>query len=303
VALLARAYRIPLRVRFRGLDEREGLLLRGPFGWGEFSPFPGYGPDVAAPWRAAAEEAAAEEWPSPIRSQIPVNATIPAVDPQRAFELARSSGCTAAKVKVAEGDDSARVEAVREALGPAGRIRVDVNGAWSVDEAARRIKQLARFDLEYVEQPVATLEEMSELRRRVDVALAADESLRTAEDPVQAARRGAADVLVLKVQPLGGVRRCLQIAEAVAIPCVVSSALETSVGLAAGVALAAALPELPFACGLGTATLLDGDVVADSLIPVNGTLEVRRPEVDLGLLERFEVDPAPWLRRLNEARQ
>ena len=290
-----------MRVRFRGLDRREGFLLKGPSGWGEFSPFPGYGPNVAASWLRAAREATHGEWPAPIRSEVRINTTIPAVDPERAHEMARASGCTTAKVKVGEGDDRARVEAVREALGPGGRIRIDVNGAWSVSEAQRHIKELDRFDLEYVEQPVATLEEMSDLRTRVDVPIAADESIRTAEDPVRAARAGAADIIVLKVQPLGGVQRCLEIADDAGLPCVVSSALETSIGIAAGLALAAALPELPYACGLGTVALLERDVVAVPLLPVRGVLVVRRPEIDEAALARVETDSAPWIRRLEEA--
>ena len=170
-----------------------------------------------------------------------------------------------------------------------------------MSDAERHIRELDRFDLEYIEQPVATLEEMIELRLRVGVPLAADESLRTADDPVRAARAGGADILVLKVQPLGGVKRCLEIAAAAGLPCVVSSALETSVGIAAGIALAAALPELPYACGLGTVPLLERDVVADPLVPVRGKLAVRRPEVDEAALAAVEIDPAPWTRRLEDA--
>ena len=284
-----RAFRIPMRVRFRRVTERSGVLVHGPQGWGEFSPFPEYTPPATKAWRAAAVEGATRPWPDPVRASIPVNAIVPAVGPEEAHEMTRASGCTTVKVKVAEGDDEARVEAVRDALGPQGRIRVDVNGAWDVGTAAARIARLARYDLEYVEQPVATLEEMAELRRRVDVPLAADESVRTADDPLRVRGLEAADVVVLKVQPLGGVWRCLEVADAAGLPAVVSSAVETSVGLAAGVALAAALPELPYACGLGTATLLAGDVVADPLIPVDGALAVRRPEVDEGTLDRFET--------------
>lgn len=301
MAEIARAYRIRMRIPFRGLDVREGLLLKGPAGWGEFSPFPEYGDGVAR-WLGAAREAARQGSPSPLRAEVPVNATIPAVGEERAYEMARGSGCSTAKVKVAEGDDVARVAAVREALGSRGRIRVDANGAWGVAEAERRIKELDRFELEYVEQPVGTLEEMAELRMRVDVPLAADESIRTASDPVRAARMGAADIVVLKVQPLGGVRRCLEIAEAAGLPCVVSSALETSIGIAAGVALAAALPELRYACGLGTVSLLGGDVVADPLVPVGGVLPVRTPAVDDDYLAPHEIDPEPWLRRMRAAR-
>lgn len=284
-----RTFRIPLRVRFRRVTERSGVLVHGPHGWGEFSPFPDYAPPVTKSWRDAAIEAATRPWPRPVRDSVPVNAIVPAVDAQTAHEMARASGCTTVKVKVAEGDDEARVEAVRDALGPNGRIRIDVNGAWDVDTAVKRIGVLGRYGLEYVEQPVATLEEMAALRRRVDVPLAADESVRTAEDPLRVRGLEAADVVVLKVQPLGGVWRCLDVAEAAGLPAVVSSAVETSVGLAAGVALAAALPELPYACGLGTLSLLEGDVVADPLVPAGGALEVRRPEVDEDALRRFET--------------
>jgi len=293
----ARAFRIPLRDRFRRVDHRAGMLVQGPAGWGEFSPFPEYPPAVAGRWLGAALEAATLGWPAPVRDRVPVNTTVPAVGPERARELVLASGCTTAKVKVAvpgqaEADDLARVEAVRDALGSAGRVRVDANGAWDVDTAARMLRLLDRWDLEYAEQPVATLADMAALRSRVDVRLAADESVRTAQDPLRVAGLGAADLVVLKVQPLGGVWPALRVAEACGLPAVVSSAVETSVGIAAGVALAAALPELPYACGLGTVPMLAGDVVADPLVPFGGTLAVRRPPVDLAALAPWEPPPA-----------
>ncbi|TDC63289.1 O-succinylbenzoate synthase [Actinomadura sp. GC306] len=289
-----RVFSIPMRTRFRGLTRREGVLVRGPAGWGEFSPFPEYGPAECARWLAAAREAALEGWPAPVRDTVPVNVTIPAVGPERAHAMTKESGCRTAKVKVAErgqsdADDLARVEAVRDAIGPHGRVRVDVNGAWDVDRAARMIRSLDRWELEYVEQPCATLEELALVRRRVDVPIAADESIRRAEDPLKVRAAGAADVAVLKVQPLGGVAAALRVAEACGLPVVVSSAVETSVGLAAGVALAAALPELPFACGLGTLSLLRGDVVDDPLVPVAGDVPVRRPSVAEEALSRWEA--------------
>ena len=304
-----RVYSIPMRTRFRGLTRREGVLIHGPAGWGEFSPFAEYGPQECARWLAAAREAAYDGWPAPVRDRIPVNVTVPAVDPERAFAIAKVSGCRTAKVKVAEkgqedGDDIARVEAVREAVGSAGRVRIDVNGAWPVEHAVRMIKALDRFDLEYVEQPCASLAELAEVRRRVDVPIAADESIRRAEDPLTVRAAEAADIAVLKVQPLGGVRAALRVAEACGLPVVVSSAVETSVGLAAGVALAAALPALPFACGLATLSLLEGDVVADPLAAEQGELPVRRPEVDDGVLRRYEAYPevaAGWRRRVADA--
>jgi O-succinylbenzoate synthase len=222
---------------------------------------------------------------------VPVNAIVPAVVADQAHRIVASSGCTTAKVKVGDDGDLDRVEAVRDALGPAGRLRVDVNGTWDVDTAVRRLRQLSRFDLEYVEQPVADLAGFARLRTRVDVPLAADESVRLAPDPLHIPGIAAADVVILKVQPIGGVRRCLEVADACGRPAVVSSAVETSVGLAAGLALAAALPSLPYACGLGTMSLLAGDVTDDSLRPLAGSLAVRRPEPDPALLERWAAGP------------
>ncbi|CAN5628597.1 o-succinylbenzoate synthase [soil metagenome] len=285
-----RPFRIPLRVPFRGLDERRGVLLRGPHGWGELSPFPDYSLVLTARWLSASLEASEGTWPEPLRSWIPVNVTVPAVTPEEAAGIVARSGCATAKVKVAAGDDVARVEAVRAALGPGGRLRVDANGAWDIDTARHRIKALAPYDIEYVEQPVETIEDMARLRRKVDVPLAVDESIRTAEDPLYVNALDAADVVVLKVHPLGGVRPALRVAESCGLPVVVSSALETSVGMAAGVALAAALPELPYACGLATVELLEGDLVSDPLRPVRGSVEVRRPRVDEDALRRYAVE-------------
>jgi o-succinylbenzoate synthase len=304
-----RVFSIPMTTRFRRVDHREGVLLEGPCGWGEFSPFPDYGPQVAARWLSAAVEAATKPWPEAVRMRVPVNTTVPAVGPEQAHALVRQSGCTTAKVKVAEPgqsaqDDIDRVASVRDALGSSGRVRVDANGAWDVDTATTMIRALDRYDLEYVEQPCADLEQMAQLRRRVDVPLAADESVRTAEDPLRVAGLEAADIVVLKVQPLGGVWPALRVAELAGLPAVVSSALETSVGLAAGLALAAALPELPYACGLGTLSLLDGDVVADPLVPEDGHLPVRRPVVDEDRLAKYELHgeaAEAWHRRLADA--
>lgn len=286
---------VPMRVRFRGVDQRSAVLIRGPAGWGEFSPFSEYPPEVTARWLASALESACGVLPDPIRGTVPVNVTVPAVSPQLAGDMVARSGCSTAKVKVAElgqteSDDIARVEAVRQALGIAGKIRVDANGAWDVKTAVRRIERLAAFDLEYVEQPAATIPELAEIRQRVSVPVAADESVRTAPDPREAAEAGAADLYILKVQPLGGVARTLDLAANLGMPVVVSSALETSVGMAAGVLAAACLPELPFACGLGTVTLLAEDVVSQRLQPVDGEIPVARPEPDPELLRRHRPD-------------
>jgi o-succinylbenzoate synthase len=306
--VITAVYRVPLRTRFRGIDVRDGVLVRGPAGWGEFSPFWDYDVDESRRWWASAVESAVEGWPDPLRTAVPVNVTVPAVDAERAHAMVAASGCRTAKVKVAEpgqapADDLARVEAVRDALGPAGAIRVDANAAWDVDTAVARIGELDRVGLEYVEQPCATLEELVALRRRIDVRIAADEVLRRAADPLRVDLREACDVVVLKVQPLGGVRPALRVAEAHGLPCVVSSALESSVGIAAGVALAAALPELPFACGLATVALLTDDVTSSPLLPVDGALPVVRPEPDR--LDAVTADPdteARWRARLDAVR-
>ena len=302
-------YSIPTRTRFRGITVREGMLLGGDVGWGEFSPFLEYDDKVAAPWLRAAREAADVGWPDPVRDAVPVNVTVPAVGPEQAAAIVRAgNGCRTAKVKVAEpgqslADEQARLEAVRDVLGPDGRVRIDVNGLWSFDEAVTRIPLLDRAagGLEYVEQPCADVEDLARVRRKVEVPVAADESIRRAEDPYRVRDLEAADVAVLKVQPLGGVAACLRIAEDIGLPVVVSSALETSIGIAAGVALAAALPELEHACGLATVQLLTDDVVGSPLLPRDGALPVVRPEPEADALARTAamVDRvAHWQARL-----
>ena len=309
-------YAIGVPTPFRGLTERQGMVWRGPAGWAEWSPFLDYDGPELVPWLRAADEAAELGWPDPVRTVVEVNSTIPAVGPEAAFARARAAGCRTAKVKVAEpggslAEDVARVEAVRDALGSDGRVRVDANGGWSEDQAAAAIRQLSEFDLEYVEQPCRTVEELARLRRRlartgVSVLIAADESIRRAEDPLRVARLGAADVAVLKVQPLGGVRASLEIAERIGLPVVVSSALETSIGLRAGLALAAALPELSYACGLNTTGLLAGDLTTRAFTAVDGVIQLREIEVDPAALERHRAAPAVaefWQARLVRTRK
>ncbi len=309
-------YAIPMRTRFRGITVREGMLIRGPLGWGEFCPFVEYDDREAAGWLATALEQVSAGWPEPVRDRIPINCTVPAVDAERAHAIVAGSGCGTAKVKIADHPDSlsedlARVEAVRDALGPAGAIRVDANAVWDVATAVAHITRIDRAagGLEYVEQPCRTIEELAAVRKHVDVRIAADESIRRAEDPLRVAVAGAADIAVLKCTPLGGVRRALRVAEAAGLPCVISSALETSVGLAAQLALAGALPELGFACGLGTLSLLAGDTVRDSLRPTDGYLPVPRtaPQPDPALLEQYrQCDPERvtwWANRLERTLQ
>ncbi len=308
----ATAHVVSLRLvtRFRGVTVREALLIEGPEGWAEFSPFLEYDDAEAAAWLAGALEFGWTPRPPALRSEIPVNATVPAVGADDVpGVLSRFDGCRTAKVKVAErgqvlADDVARVRAVREALGPEGRIRVDANGGWNVDEAEHAVHALAPFDLEYVEQPCASVAELAEIRARVaymGIPIAADESVRKAEDPLRVARAGAADLLVVKVQPLGGVQRAREIVAAAGLPAVVSSALDTSVGLSMGVALAAALPDLPYDCGLGTASLFRDDVRSPALVPVDGVLPVGPVIPDPDRLAACAADGerrAWWLARL-----
>lgn len=306
-------FTIPMPTRFRGVTVREGVLWQGPAGWTEWNPFWDYADAEALPWLDAADDAANLDWPTPVRTRIPVNCTVPAIGPDAARAVVTAGhGCRTAKVKVAESgqtldEDVARVAAVRDALGAGGRVRVDANGGWTLVQARTALKELAAFDLEYVEQPCRTVAELGAVRSWGLAPVAADESIRRARDPLAVARAGAADIAVLKVSPLGGVRACLDIAERAGLPVVVSSAVDTSVGLAAGLALAAALPDLPYACGLGTRALLGADVVdgRSSGWPVNGELGVGRRQVDPDAFEKVRADrrtTTRWLERLVRVR-
>lgn len=281
--------RLPLRRPLGRETHRDAVLLEGPSGWGEWSPLPGYPSDPLV-CRRAAEEAATVPWPAAVRDRVRVNGLIPALAPDQAAALAE--GWADVKVKVGDVDpevDVDRIAAVRDAIGPHARLRVDANGAWDVDTAVTIIARLAPFDLELVEQPVASLEDLAIVRRRTAVLVAADECVRDVVDARRLAALGAADALVVKVQPLGGFVAALDVLAAAGVPAIVSSMYETSVGLAAGLALAAALDELPFACGLGTAGLLAADVVEDPLVALGGWVAVRRPVPDAVLLACYEV--------------
>jgi len=281
----ARVVSIPLRQRFRGIETREVVLFEGTEGWTEFSPFVEYGDAEASAWLAAAVDFGWNETPPLLRESVRVNATLPAVSAEKVADvLHRFPGCRTVKVKVAEtgqtlADDVARVAAARSYLGAEGRIRIDANGGWNVDEAEHVIHALAEYDLEYVEQPCTTVDELWQIRQRVKymgLPIAADESVRKAADPLEVARQEAADLLVVKAQPLGGIHAAMGIVSQAGLPIVVSSALETSVGISMGLHLAAALPELPYDCGLATVSLLSLDVAVEPLVPVDGRIGVRR---------------------------
>ena len=292
---------LPMRTRFRGITTREVMVFRGPEGWGEFSPFTEYDDQESAAWLRAGIEAAWDGPPEPYRERVRVNATIPAVPADEVPAiLARYPGVDTAKVKVAEkgqslDDDVARVRAVRAVV---PRVRVDANGGWTVDDAVAALNRLTEDGpLEYAEQPCATVAELVEVRRRLPgVRVAADESIRRAEDPLRVVRAGGADVAVVKVAPLGGMRALLELAGELGeygVPVVVSSALDSAVGMAAGLAAAAAIPRLEFACGLGTGSLFVDDVASVGEL-VDGTLPARPVEPDP---DRLRALAAPAERR------
>jgi O-succinylbenzoate synthase len=265
------------------------VLLEGAAGWGEWSPLPGYpaDPDVC---RQAAAEAAAVGFPPAVRDVVTVNALVDGPE----FDAGVLRTYSAVKVKVREPDDLDLVAAVRDAVGPRVALRIDANGAWSVDTALDMIARLSRYDLELVEQPVATLEDLARVRRAVDVPIAADECVRTIEDARRLRHLEAADAVVVKQQPLGGVRAALAVVEEAGVPGIVTSMMETSVGISAGLALAAALPELPYACGLATAGMHETDVTAAPLTPIDGVLTVRAVVPDLVV---GQADPAQERKR------
>lgn len=311
-------FALPLRRTFRGLDVREGMLIRGPSGWGEFAPFDDYSPTASARWLDSALEAAFGQWPAPRRDAVEVNAIIPAVGADDAAGLTREAvldrGCRTIKVKVGSSDpgaDEARVASVRDALDAAlgrgrGSIRIDANGFWDVAGAAAALRRLTAYQLEYVEQPCRTAAELAELRRLVDVPIAADEAIRTADNPSSVAVAEFADVAIVKPATLGGVAETLRLVDDMGVPVVVSGSLDSSVGLDVAIATAAAMDDLPYACGLGTGALLAEDVVGQPRLPSAGVLGVGRTAPDLPALlaarDRMTDDRVAWWRtRLAEA--
>ena len=280
--------RLPFVVRLSvpvgAVVERRGWLVRGPAGWGECSPLPSWSEEECAAAERSAEEAASQAFPAPFEPgrAVNVNAMVPRVSPADAARLARGSGCRTVKVKVGDELGIERVAAVRDAVGPSVRIRLDANGAWADAEAAvAALRDFVRFDIELVEDPVASLEDLVRVRRAASMPVAAEMSVRTVDDAKRLGALGAADAVVLKPQRIGGVRAALEAAELAGVPAIASSALETSVGLAAVLAFAAALPTGQWAHGVGTALLLATDVTSEPLVPVGGRIDPRRVVPDL----------------------
>ncbi len=330
-------FSIPLNIRFRGVTHREGLLLRGRAGWGECAPFWGYQPPHSSKWLTGALATATTKLPLMQRDFVPVNVTIPVCSAEEVRRrIDDHPGCSTAKVKVADAEDSRdlpaspdtlgataplgatdlqRVQLVAELLadryGPQAALRIDANAAWNVEQARQALDLLNRAaapvgGIQYAEQPCATALDLARLRQLTDVPIAADESIRLADDTLAVKKLDAADVAILKVSPLGGIRKALEISSQLGLPSVVSSAIDTSIGLAAGTCLAAALPDLTMACGLGTGSMLATDVVDDSLIADEGHLNVDQAMAILSAplskcAEALDVETSDaWADRLEE---
>lgn len=307
----ARVVSIPMRTRFRGVDLREALLFEGPNGWAEWAPFLEYPDGESAVWLSAAFDFAFGDLPPMVRTRIGVNATLPAVAPDSVAEVLAAFGeFRTVKIKVGEAgqkmaDDLARIRAVR-GLYPQAKIRLDANGGYSVANAMQLGYRLAAegIELDYFEQPVAHVPDLAKLRPLLNgkgILVAADESVRKAADPVAVARAGAADLLVVKAAPLGGVNHALNIVNEAGLPAVVSSALDTSIGISMGLHLAGALPKLDYDCGLGTVALMADDVCEEPLVPVDGYLNVKRPSVSEAKLNQLAATTERtewWLARL-----
>lgn len=308
-------FRVALDGAFRGVRSREGVLIRGPVGWGEFAPFEDYSDERAARWLTSAIESAFVGWPKSRRSHVAANAILPVrpIDETQAMaqRVVTELGCRTIKVKVADPIEEPRTElrrigAIREVLDDelgvgAGRIRLDANGGWSAPEALGRIEALSPFGIEYVEQPCRSVADLARVKRSSSLRIAADEAIRV--DGVVDDIANFADVAVLKAAPLGGVAAALNIAERIGVPVVVSGSMDTSVGLSSAIALAGALPECLYDCGLATGTLLAEDLTIRTTIPENGLIPVERAEPDLqrlaaarARLSRDEQDA--WFARL-----
>ena len=285
---------LPLKSKFRGITVREVALFQGPAGWGEFAPFLEYDDRESSTWLLSAIDAATNPTPMAHRGFIKVNATLPALNSAKEIEelLQSFAGCDTVKIKVGEnlGEDIVRVARVR-ALLPKAKLRLDVNGGWSVEQALINLYEIYEEvgPLEYVEQPCATLEELRELKAKlvIDFKITGDEVIRKAKDPFTIDLQGAVDILMLKVAPLGGITRAREIGAHHKLPMLVSSALDSAVGISYGLQLAASLPSLDYACGLATGQLLSADIAE---LPLkNGELAVHSVSPDAELLAKYAV--------------
>ena len=298
---------IPMKARFRGIDHREVTLFRGDAGWSEFSPFVEYDAAESSTWLKAALENAYKPWPELFRESIEVNATLPVVPVDRVPEiLARFPGCTTVKIKVDDFENGAElVEATLDYL-PDAKIRLDVNGGWTLEEALLHLYDYnLRFGaiFEYIEQPCAALDDLKKLKREVPFKIAVDEGIRKHLDAQMELMDHYADIAILKWAPVGGIEAAHQLASRIGLPVVISSALETGIGISASLALAASFPQLDYACGLGTVSLLESDICEPALVPIDGRIEVRRSEPVPALLAKYQAAPERvewWRKRITD---
>ena len=309
----SRVVSVPLRTKFRGITERELLVFEGANGWSEWAAFTEYSDEEAATWLAAAIEWGFSPLPKTKRRSVKVNAILPAVKPEEVSKiLSRAGKFSTVKIKVAEAgqdlsEDLARILEVHS-LFPEAKIRLDANGGFDIAQAMQLLEKLSfeGVELQYFEQPVASIAELAEIKleiskRGLTTPIAADESVRKSSDPLAVELAGAADILVLKSAPLGGIASALEIAASSKLPVVSSSAMQSSIGLAAELHFAACLDSMEFDAGLGTINLFAGDLVKDSLRPVDGVLEVRRPEVSTSALDTLKAEDHRydwWIARL-----
>ncbi len=286
-----RVVALPMKTKFRGVTVREVALIQGEYGWGEFSPFLEYDDAESAPWLACAIEAATQPKPHIFHTEVAVNGTIPALNDKEELERVVNSFPSVSTFKVKAGtnaqEDVVRINTIRS-LRPHAKIRIDANGLLSVEQAVSLLQLVG--DIEYIEQPCATIQELRELKKRIDVKIVGDEVLRKAKDPFAIDLTGVVDYLMLKVQPLGGIKRAHQLAQHHKLPVVVSSALESAVGINYGLILAASFEDMNFDCGLGTGSLLAKNVA--QLPIVDGKIQISEvvPNLD-GLdvsADRFE---------------
>ncbi len=291
---------IPTKTNFRGITNREVAIFSGSEGWSEFSPFVEYSNRESSTWLRAAVEASNTPWPHLYRKSIPINATLPNVSPEKvAGVLKNFEGCTTVKIKIDNFISGA--ELVEETLNilPGTKIRLDVNGSWSLDEALLYLYDFhLRFGnvFEYIEQPCTSFDDLVKLKSEIPMKIALDESIRKNLDSDLSDLAKAGDVAIIKWAPSGGFASAHEIANTVCLPVVISSALDTGIGISHSLALAGSFENLDFACGLGTVALLESDICEPALIPTQGFLDVNRVEPNFALVEKYQAseDRQEW---------
>jgi len=283
---------IPVKANFRGINFREIALFEGPAGWSEFSPFIEYSNKESSTWLKAAIQGATKEPPKPIRDQVEINATLPNVKVSEVKELlAGFNGCNTIKIKINdfETDQALLIECLKEV--PKAKFRLDVNGGWALEEAIANVQSYEKAFgslIEYIEQPCTDFADLNSLRNSTGIKIAVDESIRKYLAGDLTKIKEVADIAIIKWAPTGGIDAALEVIEKIGLPVVISSALDSSVGISQGLSLAEAVPNLYGACGLGTVCLLEGDVTSNPLMPINGIIKNRKVIPDR--IEEFKAE-------------